>query len=118
MEKATLERLKAAGYWSGDAGDFLGLTEEERQLVDLHVQVSHAVRRRREQGGLTRQQLAEKIQSSQSRVAKVESGVVGVSLDLAFRALFALGGTMADLADRQKPKATPGKPRKNRQASR
>ena len=85
MNKATLERLKAAGYRSGDATDFLGLTEEERQLVDLHVRVSLAVRHKREQKGLTQQQLAEKIQLSPSRIARIEAGAVGVSLDLAFR---------------------------------
>jgi hypothetical protein len=37
------------------------------------------------------------LKSSQSRVAKIEAGTAGVSLDLLFRALFAVGGGLADL---------------------
>lgn len=34
MNKKTREALKSAGYWVGDAEDFLQLTEEERRLVE------------------------------------------------------------------------------------
>ena len=44
-------------------------------------------------------QLAEKINSSQSRVAKIEAGATDVSLDLALRAVFALGGELSDVVD-------------------
>lgn len=37
--------LTAAGFRSGSAEDFLGLTDEERHLVDLRLQVSRAIRR-------------------------------------------------------------------------
>lgn len=32
--------LEAAGYWVGDAEDFLGLTEGERNLVELRMKVA------------------------------------------------------------------------------
>ena len=55
------------------------------------------MRARREQQHLTQEQVAKKLKSSQSRVAKLEAGSADVSLDLMFRGLFALGGTLKDL---------------------
>src|SRR5947209_7805278 len=115
MNKETRGRLEAAGFRVGDAEDFLGLNEEERRLVELRLAASRAVRRRREALGATQQELARKLRSSQSRVAKIEAGAADVSLDLLFRALFAAGGGLADLAgaDRlgkaRKPHAGGGK---------
>lgn len=99
MDKAKRLALKAAGFQVGNAEDFLGLSKEERCLVELRVTVSRAVRRRREEQQLTQQQLAVKLKSSQSRVAKIEAGAADVSLDLLFRGLFAVGGGLADLTE-------------------
>jgi len=97
MKAAKRKALEAAGFRIGDAAEFLGLTEEENQLVELRVAVSRAIREQRQKQGLTQQQLATKLKSSQSRVAKIESAANDVSLDLSFRALFAVGGALADL---------------------
>ena len=51
----------------GDAEDFLELTVEERRLVDPRVQLSRAVRELHKGQQLTQQDLAKKLQSSQSR---------------------------------------------------
>src|SRR5207237_10142367 len=105
MDKETRARLEGAGFWFGDAEDFLGLNDEERQMVELRLQLSRLVRRLREESGLTQLKLAQKMKSSQSRVAKIEAGEADVSLDLSFRALFAAGGRLADLAaSRRRPK--------------
>jgi ribosome-binding protein aMBF1 (putative translation factor) len=93
-KKAALER---AGFQIGDAADFLDLSAEERRLVDLRVAVCRAVRRVRVRHRLTQQELADRLQSSQSRVAKLEAGAAGVSLDLLFRGLFAAGGRLTDV---------------------
>ena len=97
MDQARLKRLEAAGFWVGDAADFLGMTEAERRLLDLRVAVSLAVKRRREAAGVTQAELAGLIGSGQSRVAKIESGGGKASLDLMFKALVALGGGLEDV---------------------
>jgi transcriptional regulator with XRE-family HTH domain len=97
MDKETRARLEAAGFKVGDAADFLGLTDDERRLVELRLAVSRAVRRMREKYGVTQQQLATRLKSSQSRVAKIEAAAADVSLDLSFRALFAAGGDFRDV---------------------
>jgi predicted XRE-type DNA-binding protein len=109
MDKETRKRLEAAGFRLGDAEDFLGLTDEERRLVELRLAVSRTVRRLREQQGMTQQQLAAKLKSSQSRVAKVEAAAADVSLDLSIRALFAAGGSLRDLVSSAQTRRRVGK---------
>jgi DNA-binding XRE family transcriptional regulator len=104
MDRETQHRLETAGFRIGDAEDFLELTGEERRVVELRLAVSRAVRSLRERAGLTQEALAAKLKSSQSRVAKIEAGASGVSLDLSFRALFAVGGGLADLTPGRRPK--------------
>src|SRR5947207_9222101 len=97
MKKEKRAALEAAGWRFGNAADFLKLTDDERRLVDLRLAVSRAIRGRREELCLTQKQLAAKLKSSQSRVAKMEAGLPDVSLDLMFRALFAVGGEIAEV---------------------
>ena len=104
MNSAKKKRLEAAGWKVGSAGDFLGLTPEEVQVVELKLALSDSLRRFRLVRRLTQQELAEKLGSSQSRVAKLESGAPGISLDLLFRALFVAGATPADIARELRPK--------------
>ena len=98
MDDVKRAAIEAAGWTVGDAGDFLEMPDEERKVVELRVHVGMAVRRRRGIAGLTQAALARKLGSSQSRVYRVELGLPGVGLDLAFRALFAVGGGLRDLA--------------------
>lgn len=97
MDRRKRSALEAAGFRIADAEDFLELTGDERRLVELRMAVSRAVRRLRQERRLTQRQLAARLKSSQSRVAKIEAGAGEVSLDLMFRGLFAVGGCLSDL---------------------
>jgi Helix-turn-helix len=91
------EALEAAGWRFGDAADSLELTEEERQIVEFRLRVGRGVRRLREDHRLTQQQLAERIGSNQSRIAKIEAASREVSLDLMPHGFFSAGGRLTDL---------------------
>src|SRR5437879_515177 len=84
--------LEAAGWRFGDAADFLGMTEEERHLLDARVEAALAVRRLRTTLKLSQKQLADRIKTSQPRVAKIERAAADVSLDQILRAFIAGGG--------------------------
>ena len=73
MKKAKRTRLEAAGWKVGSVKQFLGLTDEEEAFVELKLALARSLRSRRERKGLTQTQLAQLIESSQSRVAKMES---------------------------------------------
>lgn len=98
MDKSKRERLEAHGWKVGSAEEFLGLTPEEAAYVELRLKLSQAVRELRRSRHWTQVQLAERLQSSQSRIAKVEAADESVSLDLLIRSFFALGATSHDLA--------------------
>ncbi len=99
MDESKRKRLEAAGWRVGDTQEFLGLTDEEMAYIDLRISVRKALRKRREAEGITQRALASRLGSSQSRVAKMETGDPSVSLDLLVRALLATGATAADIAD-------------------
>jgi transcriptional regulator with XRE-family HTH domain len=56
------------------------------------------LRQLRQQKGLSQVDLAAKLQSSQSRVAKMEAGDPSVSLDLLIRSLITLGASERELS--------------------
>jgi DNA-binding XRE family transcriptional regulator len=98
MREAKQRRLAAKGWKTGDAKDFLGLSEQEEVYIDLRLRLAEGLKTRRIQQHLTQIQLAEAVQSSQSRIAKMESGDPTVSLDLLVKALLALGASARELA--------------------
>ena len=97
MNTGKLRRLRAAGWKSGSAREFLGLSDQEAALVELKLALVTAVRDARRKRGLSQTDLAQRMRSSQSRVAKIETGDQSVSLDLIVRALFAAGATRREL---------------------
>jgi ribosome-binding protein aMBF1 (putative translation factor) len=97
MSAKKLKRLQSAGWKTGGAGDFLKLSDEEAMLVELKLALADAVRLSRQKRGLSQIDLAQRMGSSQSRVAKMEAGDLSVSLDLIVRAFFASGATRQEL---------------------
>jgi ribosome-binding protein aMBF1 (putative translation factor) len=97
MNTAQKARLKKAGWRVGTAEEFLGLSREQAQLVEMKLALGEFLRRHRARRRLSQEALAERLGSSQSRIAKLEAGVRGVTLDLLFRALFATGVTAGEI---------------------
>ena len=97
MKTAKLERLQAADWKVGSAQDFLQLSEEEAQLIALKLALISAVKKSRIKRKLSQIDLAQRMKSSQSRIAKIEAGDPSVSLDLIVRALIASGATTRDI---------------------
>ena len=95
MDTEKQKALEAAGWKFGDAADFLGMDEAERQELDLRVSLIRAIRTLREKLGLTQKDLAIRLKTSQPRVAKIERGAGDVSLDQIFRAYLVMGGRVA-----------------------
>jgi transcriptional regulator with XRE-family HTH domain len=76
----------------------LDLSDEESAYIELKIKLAAGLRQRRQQKGLSQLDLAAKLQSSQSRVAKMEAGDPSVSLDLLIRSLISLGATERELS--------------------
>ena len=91
MEKNKRDKLKEKGYRIGSAADFLKLTPEEEAYIDIRLDISNMVKAQRAKKGWTQEQLARSIGSSQSRIAKLEAGDPGISMDLMIKAVLRLG---------------------------
>lgn len=98
MKKAKSRALRKAGWRVGSASEFLGLSADEAALIEMRLSLGRDVRDRRIERGLSQAALAQKLGSSQSRVAKMESADPSVSPDLLIRSLLALGAGAKDIA--------------------
>ena len=98
MRGGKKKRLIARGWAVGGAKEFLGLTEEEAAFVELKLALADNLKQRRVKRRMTQMELAKCLESSQSRVAKMEAGDRSVSLDLLVRSLLAVGMTRRELA--------------------
>ena len=98
MRKAKRKSLEAKGWKIGTVKEFLRLSDEESAYIELKIKLAAGLRRRRQQQGLSQLDLAAKLQSSQSRVAKMEAGDPSVSLDLLIRSLISLGASERELS--------------------
>jgi len=97
MKVSKLERLQAAGWQVGSTEEFLQLSDEESKLIALRISLMNAVKKSRIKNKLSQSELALRMKSSQSRVAKIEAGDSKISLDLIVRALIASGATTRDI---------------------
>ena len=91
VDKRKRARLEIRGWKAGTAAEFLDLTDEESAYVEMKLALSEKLGERRRRKRITQAQLAKAIQSSQSRVAKMEFGDPTVSIDLLLKSLLALG---------------------------
>jgi len=98
MDRKKENALKSRGWTVGSAGDFLDLTPEEARYIELKLALSRGLKDERQQQGMTQVDLARLMQSSQSRIAKMEGGDPTVSVDLLLKALLTLGLTRKQLA--------------------
>ena len=98
MRKSKQAKLAAAGWAVGSVQDFLGLSEAEAALIEMKLALSRTLRDRRQRRGVSQVELAKRLRSSQSRVAKMEAGDPSVSMDLLVSSLLVLGASPADLA--------------------
>jgi predicted transcriptional regulator len=97
MKSAKRARLQQAGWRIGSAKEFLGLTEEELALIEMRLALGRSLKQRRLASGMTQQEVASRVGSSQSRIAKMESADPAVSIDLFVRSLLKLGATRQEV---------------------
>lgn len=79
--------------------DFLGLTPEDEAIIAIRLALHRKLKETRARSGLTQIALAQRIGSSQSRVAKAEAGDASISLELLIRATVAGGASALEIAD-------------------
>jgi predicted XRE-type DNA-binding protein len=92
------KRLERTGWAVGSASDFLQLSPEEANFIELKLALAAGIREVRERNGLSQTEVAARLGSSQSRVAKMEAGDQSVSLDLLVKSLLRIGASPTAIA--------------------
>lgn len=100
MKHTKQRHIEKAGWKVGTAAEFLNLSGAESAYVEMKLALSIFLKERRAAQRLTQHDLARILESSQSRVAKMEAGDPSVSMDLLIRSLLAVGATPKHLAAR------------------
>ena len=93
MNAAKRKRLEAKGWKVGNTTEFLNLSPAEAEFIELKVTASKALKDLRISKKFSQVELAKRINSSQSRVAKMEAADKSVSMDLMLHAMFELGAS-------------------------
>jgi DNA-binding XRE family transcriptional regulator len=90
MDAKKKKKLEDAGWKIGDAKDFLGLTPRELEYFELKMSLARSLSRIRKEKNITQIELAKRLGSSQSRIAKMEAADPSVSIDLLVKSLIEL----------------------------
>lgn len=97
MKKAKRAKLETKGWRIGSAEEFLELSTEEAEYIEMKLTLSAKLKQRRQRKRMSQADLAKLVHSSQSRVAKMEAGDPSVSIDLLVKSLLALGVSKKEL---------------------
>lgn len=104
MERSKRKRVERVGWRVASTSDFVGLTAAAEALIDMKLALGSRLRKARERSNLTQTDLAKRMKSSQSRVAKMEAGDPTVSLDLLVHGLLAAGLSQREIANALAPR--------------
>lgn len=98
MDQNKLAKIKAAGFGVTTTKDWLGLTPEEEKLVDMRVALAEELERVRIKKGLTQTQLADKLGTRQSGVARMIKRPDTSTMDNLIKGLLTLGEPISKIA--------------------
>lgn len=91
MDAKKRSKIEKTGFRTTSVREFLGLSEAESAIIELRLELADAVRERRVAAGLTQEQLAKAVGSSQTGIAKIEKADPKASLESMIEALVATG---------------------------
>ena len=98
MKATKRKKLEKSGWKVSSVNEFLNLNPDESAYIEVKLALSESLKAQRLKEKLSQVELAKKVKSSQSRIAKMEAGDPSVTIDLLMKSLLALGVSRKDLA--------------------
>lgn len=92
-----MKKLKN-GWVQGSAQELLDLSDADMAYIETKRALAASLRDLRVKQRLTQVELAARLETSQSRVAKMEAGDRTVTIDLLLQALYRIGATRRQIA--------------------
>jgi len=102
-------RLEEGGYFVTTASEWLGLTQAESGEIEMSLALTFFLCSVRERSGLSVAQAARKLNMTPARLARIERGDPGASLDLLITSALGLGATFREVGEAIA--SWPGEPR-------
>ena len=97
MKASKKEKLESRGWKVGDVSEFLDLSDDEVAFIEMNLLLAENLQGLRKAKRISQVELAKRMGSSQSRIAKMESGDPSVSVDLLMKGLLSLGATRKEI---------------------
>ena len=91
--------LNKNGWKVGTTSEFLKTSPEEAAYLEIRIAFAELIKSLRKKNHLRQADLAKRLHTSQSRVAKIESADPTVSLDLMAKSAFSMGATTKEIAN-------------------
>ena len=98
MTEAKKKILEANGYKVTDSAEWLGLSKEEAQIVYMRVALAQELEKVRRAKGITQAELARRIGTKQSGVARMVNNPDTSTMDNLIKSLIALGEPISKIA--------------------
>lgn len=98
MTEKKKKMLEANGYRVVDSADWLGLSNEEAQIVDMRVALAQELERVRKAKGIPQAELARRVGTKQSGVARMINNPDTSTMDNLIKGLIALGEPISKIA--------------------
>ena len=98
MTDAKKKILADNGYRITDSAEWLGLSREEAQLIDMRDALAQELERERKAKGVTQAELAKRIGTKQSGVARMVNTPETSTMDILIKSLIALGEPVSKIA--------------------
>ena len=98
MTEKKKKMLEANGYRVVDSAAWLGLSNEEAQIVDMRVALAQELERVRKAKGVTQAELARRVGTKQSGVARMINNPDTSTMDNLIKGLIALGEPISKIA--------------------
>lgn len=98
MTEAKKKILEANGYKVTDSAEWLGLSKEEAQIVYMRVALAQELEKVRRAKGITQAELARRIGTKQSGVARMLNNPDTSTMDNLIKSLIALGEPISKIA--------------------
>ena len=98
MTETKKKMLGANGYKVIDSAEWLGISREEAQIVDMRVALAQELERVRKAKGITQAELAKRVGTKQSGVARMLNNPDTSTMDNLIKALIALGEPISKIA--------------------
>ncbi len=98
MTKEKRAKLEAAGFKLTDTKDWIGLTIEESKIVEMRVALAKELEKMRKEKGLTQAELARRVGTKQSGIARMINSPDTSTIDNLVKAMISMGAPVSRIA--------------------